>query len=183
MILMKQPKLKPMLFRQSSAKPQKTLPVVRLDLVDMEQEKRDQRCMLSFYDEESRPPLGLEFEFQAFNDAGDAVCSGKITHIPNASVMVCGIKTVVEQQRKGYGTSTVLGLSKAFGGLPIVPVDERYDGLSFWPSIRERFAESGLVEMQTSVTDSNNLRVMIEKSGQSRNYTPSTALPLVKNGI
>lgn len=170
-------------FRHLFAKPQKTLPVIHLDLVDIEQEQRDQRCMLSFYNEKSRPPLGLEFRFQAYNDAGDEVCWGKITHLPSASVMVCGIDTHVEHQRKGYGTSTVLGLSKAFGDLPIVPVDERYDGLFFWPSIRERFAESGLVEMQTSVTDSNRLREMIEKTGQSRNYTPSSALPLVKNAI
>lgn len=171
-----------MYFSQLFAKPKKVLPVVHLELVDLEQEERDQQRMLSFYDEESRPPLGLEFRFQAYNKVGEAVCSGKITHIPGASVIVRAINTPDERQRKGYGTSTVLGLSKAFGDLPIVPMDERGDGLIFWPAIRERFAESGLIESQTSITDSKRVREMIENSGQSRNYTPSTALLLVKNG-
>lgn len=171
-----------MYFSQLFAKPKKVLPVVHLELVDLEQEERDQQSMLSFYDEATRPPLGLEFRYQAFSQAGEAVCSGKITHIPGASVIVCGINTPEEHQRKGYGTSTVLGLSKAFDDLPIVPMDERGIGLSFWPALRERFAESGLIETQTNLTDSNRLREMIEKSGQSRNYTPSCALPLVKNG-
>jgi len=172
-----------MYFSKLFAQPKKVLPVIHLVLVDLEQEERDQQRMFSFYDEKSRPPLGLEFRFQAYNEVGEAVCSGKITYIPGASVIVCGINTPDEHQRRGYGTSTVLGLSKAFDGLPIVPMDERGDGLSFWPAIRERFGESGLVEMQTNLTDSNRLREMIEKSGQSRNYTPSTALLLVKNGI
>lgn len=172
-----------MYFRQLFAKPQKTLPVVHLDLVDLEQEERDQERLFGYYDEECRPPLGLEFSFQAYNKAGEAVCSGKITHIPGASVIVRGIDTPDEHQRKGFGTSTVLGLSKAFGDLPIVPMDERGAGLSFWPALRELFAESGLVETQTNLTDSKRLREMIEKSGQSRNYTPSSALPLVKNAI
>lgn len=172
----------PMYFSQLFAKPKKVLAVVHLELVDLEQEERDQQRTFSFYDEKSRPPLGLEFRFQAYNEAGEAVCSGKITYIPGASVIVCGINTLDEHQRKGYGTATVLGLSKAFDDLPIVPMDERGDGLSFWPAIRERFASTGLIEMQTNLTDSNRLREMIEKSGRSRNYTPVTALSLVKNG-
>lgn len=143
-----------------------------MELIDIEMEMQDQRRNCSFFVEAKQPPVGLEFEYMAYNVNGDLVCSGVIAHLPDVQINVTGITTPKIHQHKGYASSTVLELSRLFNGLPIVPVREQYDGVYFWPAVRERFSEANLVRMQTDIATSQQQVQEVADSKVSRDYTP-----------
>lgn len=159
----------------------KALPAIRLELVDLILEERDEQLAFGI-DDEYGPPSGLEFRYLAFNGQGDMVCSGKVTQIPGLQLIVCGINTPKEHRRKGYGSATIKALFAAFESLPIAPMDERGDGLAFWPAVRQLFEGEVAFFEQTCLTNSITLCEPFRKAGRCFDYTPSSAKPLVKNG-
>lgn len=133
------------------------LPSVRVALHDLEKEQRDEMSPFGLLKSNSCTPLGLEFRFEAFNAAREKVCFGKIDHIPRKQVTVRMIETDLAHRRKRYATSVVLELSRLFGGIPVVPMDERSAGIRFWAALRERSNTADLVKAQISLTDASQL--------------------------
>lgn len=139
-----------------------SIPFVRVDMHDLEKEQRDE--MASFGLSEGYGQLGLEFRFEAFNASGQMVCLGKIDHIPGKQVTVRRIETELEYRHQGYGTSAVIEISKYFGGLPIVPMDERGDGIHFWAALRKRSETADIIKEQISLTEASQLLKHVEAS-------------------
>ncbi len=135
----------------------KGIPFVRLELYDLEQESRDKLASVGLLHPDCCDPLGFEFRFEAFNTSGQKVCSGKIDHIPGKQVTVRGIETELEFRRKGYGTSVVLELNKNFPGVPVAPMDERSEGISFWATLRKYSETKNFVIEQISLTSASQL--------------------------
>jgi hypothetical protein len=136
----------------------KAHPEVRVILTDLELDQRAAFAAGGLIDPRHYEPDGMEFRYESFNIAGEKVCSGKIDHILGMQVTVRYIETVTAHQRQGYGTAVLRWLSAYFGGLPIVPMDERGEaGVAFWAALRERPVKGLLVREQIGLTDASLL--------------------------
>lgn len=138
-------------------------PEVRVELFDLELEQRQQIAPGGLDDSCHFAPAGIEFRFEAFNAAGELVCTGKVDHIPGVQVTVRHIDTVAGHRRRGYATAVVRWLSAHFGGLPVVPMDERGDGVAFWTALRDGPFTGLFVRPSIGLTEASELVKQAEK--------------------
>jgi hypothetical protein len=144
--------------RQPSVQPE-----VRVELFDLELEERQQIAPGGFDDSRHFAPAGIEFRFEAFNAGGELVCTGKVDHIPGVQVTVRHIDTVSGHRRRGYATAAVRWLSAHFGWLPVVPMDERGDGVAFWTALRDGPFTELFVRPSIGLTQASELVKQAEK--------------------
>jgi len=128
----------------------KRLPQIQLELHDLEQEQRDELAKAGLSDSRCLGQLGLEYRFEAFNQAGEKVCCGKIELVPESAdtqkqILVQQIYTEKIHRRQGYAASAILTLSHRFGSLPITPVGE-FSGLRFWTALRRKRRTAAIVK-------------------------------------
>lgn len=141
-------------------------PDVRVELTDLELERRKQIAAGGFDDPRHFEPAGIEFNFSAFNAAGELVCTGKVDHIPGVQVTVRHIDTLAGHLRRGYATAVVRWLSAHFGSLPVVPMDERGDGVAFWTALRDRPFTGLFVRQSIGLTEASELVQRAEKEAR-----------------
>lgn len=138
-------------------------PEVRVELFDLELEQRQQMATSGFDESCHFAPAGIEFRFETFNAAGELVCTGKVDHIPGVQVTVRHIDTVPGHRRRGYATGAVRWLSAHFGWLPVVPMDERGDGVAFWAALRDGPVTELFVRPSIGLTEASELVKQAEK--------------------
>lgn len=141
-------------------------PEVRVELIDLELEERQQIASGGFDDPRHFAPDGIEFRLEAFNAAGELVCTGRVDHIPGVQVTVRHIDTVPGHRRRGYATAVVRWLSAHFSSLPVVPMDERGDGVMFWAALRDRPFTGLFVRPPIGLTEASELVKRVEKEAR-----------------
>lgn len=156
------------LFHRKAVAPRllKWQPEVRVELSDLELDRRKQIAPGGFDEPRHFAPAGIEFHFDAFNAAGELVCTGKVDHIPGVQVTVRHIDTLAGHRRRGYATAVVHWLSVHFGELPVVPMDERGDGVAFWAALRDRPVTELFVRQCIGLTEASELVKRAEKEAR-----------------
>lgn len=156
------------LFHRKGAAPRlpRAQPEVRVELSDLELDRRKQIASGGFDDPRHFAPAEIEFHFDAFNAAGELVCTGKVDHIPGVQVTVRHIDTLAGHRRRGYATAVVRWLSVHFGELPVVPMDERGDGVAFWAALRDLPVTGLFVGQCIGLTEASELVKRAEKEAR-----------------